>query len=41
MEPLNFRGMAIMAPFKPYVDQYVDAWKKANLDSIEVIYEKK
>ncbi len=41
MEPLNFRGMAILSPFKPFVDQYVDAWKKANLDSIEVIYEKK
>jgi N-acetylglutamate synthase-like GNAT family acetyltransferase len=41
MEPLNFRGMAIVAPFKPFVDQYVEAWKKVNLDSIEVIYEKK
>jgi len=41
MEPLNFRGMAIIPQFKPYVDQYVDAWKKANLDSIEVIFEKK
>jgi hypothetical protein len=41
MEPLNFRGMAILSPFKPYVDQYVDAWKKINLDSIEVFFEKK
>lgn len=41
MEPLNFKGMAIVAPFKPYVDQYVDSWKKINLDSIEVIFEKK
>jgi hypothetical protein len=41
MEPLNFRGMAILSPFKPYVDQYIDAWKKVNLESIEVIYEKK
>ena len=41
MEPLNFRGMAIIAPFKPYVDLYVESWKKINLDSIEVIFEKK
>jgi N-acetylglutamate synthase-like GNAT family acetyltransferase len=38
MEPLNFRGMAIVAPFKPFIDQYVDAWKRVNLDEIEVIY---
>lgn len=38
MEPLNFRGMAIVAPFKPFIDQYVDAWKQVNLDTIEVIY---
>ena len=38
MEPLNFRGMAVVASFKPYVDQYVDAWKKVNLETIEVIY---
>ncbi|NOT78853.1 MAG: hypothetical protein HOP07_07595 [Bacteriovoracaceae bacterium] len=41
MEPLNFRGMAIIAQFKPFIDQYVDTWKKVNLDSIEVIYENK
>jgi GNAT superfamily N-acetyltransferase len=41
MEPLNFRGMAIVSPFKPYIDQYVDAWKKVNLDTIEVIYDSK
>lgn len=41
MEPLNFRGMAIVAPFKPYIDQYVEAWKRANLDTLEVIYETK
>jgi GNAT superfamily N-acetyltransferase len=39
MEPLNFRGMAIVAPFKPYIDQYVEAWKKINLDTIEVVYD--
>jgi GNAT superfamily N-acetyltransferase len=38
MEPLNFRGMAVIAPFKPFIDQYVDAWKQVNLDTIEVIY---
>ncbi|MDO9181594.1 MAG: GNAT family N-acetyltransferase [Bacteriovorax sp.] len=38
MEPLNFRGMAVVSPFKPFIDQYVDAWKKVNLDTIEVIY---
>ncbi len=38
MEPLNFRGMAVIASFKPFIDQYVDAWKKGNLDTIEVIY---
>jgi len=38
MEPLNFRGMAVVAPFKPFIDQYVEAWKKVNLDTIEVIY---
>lgn len=38
MEPLNFRGMAVVSPFKPFIDQYVDAWKQINLDTIEVIY---
>jgi len=38
MEPLNFRGMAIVAPFKPFIDGYVDAWKQVNLETIEVIY---
>lgn len=38
MEPLNFRGMAVVAPFKPFIDQYVDAWRQVNLDTIEVIY---
>jgi GNAT superfamily N-acetyltransferase len=41
MEPLNFRGMAIVSQFKPFIDQYVEAWKRVNLDTIEVIYEKK
>lgn len=38
MEPLNFRGMAVISPFKPFIDQYVDAWRQVNLDTIEVIY---
>lgn len=38
MEPLNFRGMAVISPLKPFIDQYVDAWKQVNLDTIEVIY---
>lgn len=38
MEPLNFRGMSVISQFKPYIDLYVDTWKKVNLDSIEVIY---
>lgn len=38
MEPLNFRGMAVVAPFKPFIDQYVDSWKQVNLDTIEVVY---
>lgn len=38
MEPLNFRGMAIIAPFKPYIDQYVDAWRKSNLDTLQVVH---
>lgn len=38
MEPLNFRGMAVISHFKPFIDLYVDTWKQVNLDSIEVIY---
>ncbi len=38
MEPLNFKGMHVVSSFKPYIDQYVEAWKKINLDTIEVIY---
>ena len=39
MEPLNFKGMAIISQFKPYIDQYVDLWKKVNLDSLEIVNE--
>lgn len=38
MEPLNFRGMQVVAPFKPFIDHYVDAWKQVNLETIEVVY---
>lgn len=41
MEPLNFRGMSVISQFKPFIDLYVDTWKKVNLDTIEVIYESK
>lgn len=39
MEPLNFKGMAIISQFKPFIDQYVELWKKMNLDSLEIISE--
>lgn len=41
MEPLNFRGMAVISQFKPFIDQYVETWRQVNLDTIEVIYERK
>ncbi len=41
MEPLNFRGMAVISQFRPYIDQYLEAWKQVNLDTIEVIYDTK
>jgi hypothetical protein len=39
MEPLNFQGMTIDHSFKPYVDQYVELWKKMYLDSLEIFDE--
>ncbi len=36
-EPLNFRGMAIDSRFKPFIDQYLQLWKKQALESLEVI----
>lgn len=36
MEPLNFQGMTIDHSLKPYVDQYVELWKKMYLDSLEI-----
>ena len=41
MEPLNFRGMSVISQFKPFIDLYVDAWKRVNLDTIEVVYDSK
>ncbi len=41
MEPLNFRGMAVISTFKPFIDQYVEAWRQVNLDTIEVVYDSK
>jgi hypothetical protein len=37
LEPLNFRGMSIAKEFKPYVDQYVNLWKKRALESLRII----
>lgn len=39
MDPLNFRGMQIAGPFKPYIDQYVALWKRIHLDTLEVFNE--
>jgi hypothetical protein len=36
VEPLNFRGITIDSSFKPYMDQYVELWKKMHLDTLEV-----
>jgi len=37
MEPLNFSGLAIDATFKPYIDHYVDLWKRMRLDSLTIL----
>jgi len=39
MKPLNFKGMEIASDFKPYVDQYVDLWKKMHIDTLEIFNE--
>lgn len=39
MESLNFKGMALISPLKPYIDQYIDLWKKLNLDTLEIVEE--
>lgn len=38
-DPLNFCGMQIAAPFKPYLDQYVELWRQMHLDTLEVFNE--
>ena len=40
LEPLNFSGMQIEKSFKPYIDQYVELWKKMHLDVLGVFNEK-
>lgn len=37
MEPLNFKGMAIIPQFKPYIDQYIELWKQTNLETLEIV----
>lgn len=39
MVPLDLRGMRIAAPFKSYIDQYVDLWKQMHIDTLEVFDE--
>lgn len=41
MESLDFKGMSIISQFIPFINQYVDTWKKINLESIEVLYGEK
>jgi len=40
MEPLNFRGIQIEKSFKPYVDQYVNLWKKMHLEVLGIFADK-
>lgn len=39
MEPLNFRGIQIEKSFKPYIDQYIQLWKKMHLEVLGVFSE--
>jgi GNAT superfamily N-acetyltransferase len=39
MVPLDLRGMQIAAPFKSYIDQYVELWKQMHIDTLEVFNE--
>ncbi|SDM84902.1 hypothetical protein SAMN04489726_3660 [Allokutzneria albata] len=36
MQPLDFRGLAIDAAFRPFVEQYIDLWKQKYLNTIGV-----
>lgn len=40
LEPLNFQGMQVEKSFKPYLDQYVELWKKMHLKVLGVFDEK-
>lgn len=39
MEPLDFRGIEFENSFKPYVDQYVELWKKMHLEVLEIFHD--
>ena len=41
MVPLDLRGMQIAAPFKSYIDQYVELWKQMHIDTLEVFNERR
>jgi len=36
MVPLNLSGMQIAAPFKSYIDQYIELWKQMHIDTLEI-----
>lgn len=42
MIPLNFKGMDVVQSLKPFIDQYVELWKRMHLETLEVFndYEK-
>lgn len=35
-QPLDFRGMSLEGHFKPFVDQYLDLWRKTYLDTLTI-----
>ncbi len=41
MVPLDLRGMQIAAPFKSYIDQYVELWKQMHIDTLEIFNERR
>lgn len=36
VQPLDFRGMSLAGHFKPFVDQYLDLWRKTYLDTLVI-----
>ena len=36
MEMLDFKDMELAQEFKPFLDQYVELWKRMHLDTLEV-----